>query len=88
VPRPAVERRMKTENELVTWLFWCRRLLEDGQVRVVKGVVPTFRELAAAYPSAKVRRDFFSSLEYQKNRPGAGENLGDVVNEMSDPGEE
>jgi hypothetical protein len=87
IPRPSIDRRFKTRDELATWLYWCRRLLDDNLARLVKGQVPTIRELARLMPDAKIRRRFFDSLEYRKEVLAGSEDVAAIAQESGDEDE-
>ena len=49
---------------MATWLYWIWRGLTARHMRLIAGTAFTLEDLAAQFPRAKIRRQFFDSLAY------------------------
>lgn len=74
-------------NQLATWLYWMWRGLESKTLRQVSGRLFTLADLAAAYPQAKIRRQFYDSLGYRLARPQDVVTAKQAVAELSQDGD-
>jgi hypothetical protein len=83
----AVVRVNLSDNELATWLYWVWRELEAGHFRLVAGKKFGLEDLAAAFPKARIRRQFYDSLSYRADRDRADTaSTEQVAQEMQEPG--
>lgn len=69
-PVDAVVYEGLTDDQLATWLYWIWRGLTAKHMRLLAGTAFTLEDLAAQFPRAKIRRHFFDSLAYNRNKSG------------------
>jgi hypothetical protein len=70
-----------TDDQLATWLYWIWRGLSAKHMRLIAGQAYTLEDLATQFPRAKIRRQFFDSLAY--NKQGNGQTAKDVAREVA-----
>jgi hypothetical protein len=80
-----VVRENMTPDQIATWLYWVRRGVEGGHLRVLSGKMFTLEELAAAYPTARIRRQFYDSAAYRVSRQRDTVGTREVAEEESSP---
>ena len=81
-PVPTRNYENLTPNLLATWLYWVWRGLDAKHLRHLTGKLFSLSDLAAAYPQAKIRRQFYDSLGYRLARPQDVVTARQAVNEQ------
>lgn len=84
VPVERVVKENMTLNDLVTWLYWIFRGLDGGHLRLHSGHRFTLADIALAYPTAKIQRQFYDGAAYRASKQKALATTAEVAAEAAE----